>query len=198
MTVSVSIQVSSTVFACLPQHDVHSIPCLPWQMLCTQMVVSTCLMVFHLPLWLCMQVGHSKASRAVVTSRNIPYNLKQHLSNLACCRPHICHGKGWCAEDKLCQQYCLVHQPFADILHVTHHCKWHCAESVPSWLLQASTNRYDLPNAPLVMQLHRPVRVTLPKPMTENVHIAFPPLPMEHGQHEIVVALRLKLPMLPP
>lgn len=158
----------------------------------------------YAPKWLCMQAGHSTASRAVVKGR---YIIQYTIQSQAACvqlgmllashlpRQRVVRRRQTVSTKLPCLQ---VNQPFADILHVIHHChssKWRLCRKRSQ---QASTNRYDLPNAPLVMQLHRPVCVTLPKPMTENVHVAFPPLPMEHGQHEIVVALRLKLPMLSP
>lgn len=47
-----------------------------------------------------------------------------------------------------------------------------------------------------MMQLYGPVAV-FTKAMAQDVHISFPRLAMKHGQHEAVVPLWLKLPVLP-
>lgn len=48
-----------------------------------------------------------------------------------------------------------------------------------------------------MVQFHRPVIIILTEAMTQDVHISLPALAMKHGQHETVIPLWLKLPMLP-
>lgn len=68
---------------------------------------------------------------------------------------------------------------------------------VMAWFLEGSLHRDDLPDTLLMVQLYRSVRITLPKPMTQDVHTAFPCLPMKHCQHEAIIPLWPKVPVLP-